>query len=171
MTEPFEAIRTARCRIAPLREQDAKAVLAITDASVTSRIDFLPDPFTLVDANALIARSDGERFFGVWDDLRAELKGVIGTHLKHDREIEIGYWFSASGRGQGLATEAVSALVTKLAASYPARRILAECHPDNKRSRTLLDRIGFASGGTAGHRPGRMLFIWNESAAYRFDVC
>ncbi|MCF8709695.1 GNAT family N-acetyltransferase [Rhizorhapis sp. SPR117] len=171
MTEPFDAIRTQRCRISPLEEDDAEALQAITDASVTSHIHFLSEPFTVADARALIGSNQEHRFFGVWDSVRTDLRGVIGVHLTHDREIEVGYWFSTGARGKGLATEAVRAMVRDLAILHPERRIIAECHPDNRRSWALLERIGFTPTHKAGARPGRMVLSWNAQANYRIDVC
>lgn len=169
MMDFFEVVRTPRCLISQLKEKDAEALQAITDASVTSLIHFLPEPFTLADAEALITGSSpGEGFFGVWDMAGADLKGVIGVHLKQNREVEIGYWFSAGARGKGLATETVHAMVTKVAIHYPEHRILAECHPANARSWALLERIGFVPTGKIGHRPGRMVLSWN--APFRTDA-
>jgi RimJ/RimL family protein N-acetyltransferase len=171
MPEIAEVLHTPRCRIAALTQANAQALQAITDASVTARIGFLPEPFTLADARAIIARSESERFYGVWDGEGGSLNGVIGVHPGDRRAIEIGYWFSAAARGQGLASEAVTALVAELAIAYPAHRIVAECHPDNRPSWALLERIGFQPNGCAGRRPGRRLFVWGESETYRFDVC
>jgi len=87
------------------------------------------------------------------------------------QEYEIGYWFAARVRGKGIATEAVRAVIDALAASRPGCSIVAECHPDNERSRALLRRIGFVSTGRPGKRPGRMLMMWRAAPAYRIDVC
>lgn len=55
MTDTLLALSTDRCRIAPLHADDACALAAITDASVTAQVHFLPTPFTEADARALIA--------------------------------------------------------------------------------------------------------------------
>jgi len=172
MTNAIAEIVTRRCRIAPLRREDAAALQAITDASVTSSIDFLPDPFTLADAQALIAGvSDSHCFYAIWDLAGAELRGVIGVDMRGEREIEIGYWLAADARGKGLAREAVRAMIAELASRHPERRIVAECHPDNARSWSLLERVGFISTGKTGARPGRLLLAWAPEGNYRFDVC
>jgi hypothetical protein len=36
-------------------------------------------------------------FWGVWLRENALLIGTVGTHLHHDDELEIGYWFASSG--------------------------------------------------------------------------
>ena len=110
----------------------------------------------LRDARALIAQSGGgDVFHAVRGASSLDLNGVIGVHRRGGQEYEIGYWFAARVRGQGIATEAVRAVVGALAASRPSCAIVAECHPDNERSRALLRRIGFVSTGRPGKRPGR----------------
>ncbi|MDD3799459.1 MAG: GNAT family N-acetyltransferase [Novosphingobium sp.] len=172
MSLPFDEFTTARCRIAPLRPGHAAGLAAITDASVTARVHFLPEPFTLADAEALIARSGPDnRFLGVWPRDEARLAGTVGVHRRGSRAVEIGYWFAAGVRGQGLADEAVRAIVTRLAVRHPESRILAECLPGNVRSRALLERLGFVPGGGVAQRPGRMLLCWKPQAGGRIDVC
>ncbi|SBV34176.1 GCN5-related N-acetyltransferase [uncultured Sphingopyxis sp.] len=172
MTDTLLALSTDHCRITPLLADDARALAAITDETVTSRVHFLPAPFTEADARALIAGSGGgDVFHAVRDASGLDLNGVIGVHRRPGGEYEIGYWFAARVRGKGVATEAVRAVVEALAASRPGSTIVAECHPDNERSRALLRRIGFVSTGRPGKRPGRMLMTWRAAPAWRIDVC
>ncbi|SNS99624.1 GNAT family N-acetyltransferase [Sphingopyxis indica] len=172
MTDTLLALSTDHIRITPLLADDARALSAITDESVTSQVHFLPTPFTESDARALIAGSGGgDVFHAVRDRRDAALLGVIGVHRRPGPEYEVGYWFAAAARGRGLATEAVGAMVASLAASRPDCAIVAECRPANQRSRALLLRLGFAATGEAGHRPGRMRFRWRAEPDYRFDVC
>jgi aminoglycoside 6'-N-acetyltransferase len=172
MTDTLLALSTDHCRITPLLPDDARALAAITDETVTSRVHFLPAPFTEADARALIAGSGGgDVFHAVRDAGGLDLNGVIGVHRRTRGEYEIGYWFAARVRGRGIATEAVRAVVAALAASHPDASIVAECHPDNDRSRALLRRVGFVSTGRPGKRPGRMLMAWRAAPAWRIDVC
>lgn len=173
MTRFCDDIRTARCRIAPLEAGDAPALAAITDASVTGRIHFLPEPFTADDAHALLVRRPlGDCYFGIRDRRDDALLGVIGAHFStRRRAVEIGYWLAAATRGRGIAQEALKALTPRLALEHPDRRIVAECHPDNAPSWELLQRAGFAPTRQAGRRPGRVLFVHGLSAEGRIDVC
>ena len=166
-------IRTARCHIVPLEVGDAPALAAITDASVTERIHFLPEPFTADDARGLLVRRPlGDWYFGIHDRQKGALLGVIGAHFStRRRAIEIGYWLAAPARGRGIAQEALDALTARLALSHPDRRIIAECHPDNVPSWELLERAGFARTAQAGNRPGRVLFVQGRLAEGRIDVC
>ncbi len=164
-------LRTRRCRIALLRAEDAAALQAITDESVTSRVHFLPAPFTVADAATLIRAADGHRFYGVWERDEARLLGVVGANPRNSYEIEVGYWFAAVARGRGLAGEAVRAVIAGLADRNPVSRIVAECRPDNAPSWRLLERVGFAATGDKGKRPGRELLSWRVCPGVRFDVC
>ncbi|MGE4527614.1 MAG: GNAT family N-acetyltransferase [Rhodospirillaceae bacterium] len=165
-------LKTRRCRIAALRTEDARALQAITDASVISRVHFLSAPFTLADAEALIrGGEDGHRFFGVWSREAPQLFGVVGATPRSLYEIEVGYWFAAAARGRGLAGEAVEAMAAALADRNPVSRIVAECRPDNRPSWQLLERVGFASAGRKGERPGREMLFWRARSGVRFDVC
>ena len=170
MTDSLLALSTDHCRITPLFADDARALSAITDDSVTAQVHFLPTPFTEADARALIAGSGGgDVFHAVRDEQGLDLNGVIGVHRRAGPEYEIGYWFAARARGRGLATEAVRAVVGALVASRPGCSIVAECHPGNTSSRALLRRIGFVSTGQRGRRPGRMRLVWRAGTG--IDVC
>ena len=46
MTDTLLALSTDHCRITPLYADDARALSAITDETVTSKVHFLPAPFT-----------------------------------------------------------------------------------------------------------------------------
>jgi RimJ/RimL family protein N-acetyltransferase len=153
------AIETARLRIAPLERRDAPSLRAITDdPAVIGAIHFLRAPFTLADAELLIAGGifGVDHFLGVWRG--AELIGVVGTGQRGDG-CEIGYWFGTQFRRQGFAGEAVGAVVAALRREHPARDVVAECRRDNSASWRLLERLGFRATGRMGERPGRELLV------------
>lgn len=168
MTEASLHLSTERCRIERLTARDAPALAAITDASVTAQVHFLPASFGEAEAQALIAEGD---YHAVRDAAGAELLGVIGVHRREGGGHEVGYWFGAAARGRGVATEAVRGVVRALAAARPGGAIVAECRPGNARSLALLRRIGFRETGETGRRPGRMLLAWRAEANGRIDVC
>lgn len=172
MSLHFEEIATARCRIAPLQPPDAAELQAITDETVTSAIHFLPEPFTLADARALIGQNGAEnQFLGIRRQGDGDLLGVIGVHSRSGRSIEIGYWLAAAARGRGFAQETVREVIARLSAQSPGRLIVAECHPANTSSWALLRSLGFFPTGKAGERPGRALLAWHANASARIDVC
>jgi RimJ/RimL family protein N-acetyltransferase len=131
------------------------------EPAITTAIDFLPTPFTLLDALKLInGHGDGrDCFWGASLRQEAFLIGTVGTHLRAADELEIGYWFVSSVRGQGIATEAADAVVRLVSTAFPNRRIVAECRPQNEASWRLLEKIGFRADGADGARPGRKRLV------------
>jgi RimJ/RimL family protein N-acetyltransferase len=152
------SITTRRLRLRPLREPDAEAFRRMTDEpSIVAAVHFLRAPFLLADAIDLIrGRGDGRDCFrGVWRKDDETLVGAVGTHLREGAELEIGYWFSSSARGQGVASEAVGAVVQAVKTAWSHRRLYAECRTQNASSWCLLERLGFRADGTNGARAGR----------------
>ncbi|MGJ3262966.1 MAG: GNAT family N-acetyltransferase [Salinarimonas sp.] len=159
------ACELPRLALRPLVPSDAPALRAITDdPAVAPFVSFLPHPFGLDDACALIARNrEGatERFLGIFR--QDALIGVIGAH-EHapvdDRPaVEIGYWLAAGARGAGYAREAARGLVALLRALAPEAMVVAEVTPENAASERLLREIGFVDTKRAGRRPGRKMMV------------
>lgn len=151
-------IATPRLRLRMLGRDDAEDLRRLTDDPVIlGAIHFLPDPFRLADAAALIAGTgDGrDRFMGgrlASDDILAV---ACGAHLHGEHEVEIGYWVGTAYAGQGLAFEAAQALLFALRTALPQRRPIAECRRENRASWHLLHKLGFRPSGEPGKRPGR----------------
>ncbi|WP_018260836.1 GNAT family N-acetyltransferase [Methylobacterium sp. WSM2598] len=163
--EALPVLRTARLRLARLAEADAPALQRLTDdPAITGAIHFLPSPFAIAEARALIAGADGgrDRFLGAWRCADETLVGVLGAHLRGDDRVEIGYWFAPAAQGRGLAREAAAALVAALRQAVPGRLPVAECREDNQRSWRLLHALGFRASGESGSRPGRRLLVWER---------
>src|SRR3546814_4934970 len=85
MTDTLLALSTENCRIAPLTADDARALAAITDETVTSQIHFLPTPFTESDARALIAGSGGGDVFHAVRDVRG---ADLNRSEEHTSELQ-----------------------------------------------------------------------------------
>jgi RimJ/RimL family protein N-acetyltransferase len=64
---------------------------------------------------------------------------------------EIGYSLVRDFRSQGIATEAVRALVDEAFERARLARVQAYCVPENKASRRVLERLGFRFDGTLPH--------------------
>ena len=107
---------------------------------------------TIDDAHAYL--SDGpiasykKNGFGLWKILLRGTDEVIGMCGLIQREIlddvDVGYALSPAYVGQGYAQEAVSA-VLKYAKQYLLlKRMVAIVNPKNRRSITLLNKLGFS---------------------------
>jgi len=124
------AIETKRLRLAPLILRDAQALRVLTDdPAITSVVHFLHSPFTLSDAESLIQQSgDGrDQFIGAWSREDDRLIGTIGTHIRNQDEIEIGYWIASAMHGRGYGSEAVRSIVMLLCPSSDNLRQMAGC--------------------------------------------
>ena len=156
-------IETTRLILRPLALPDAEAFRGLTDdPAIINAVNFLERPFELTDAqNLILGDGDGrDCFWGVWQRGNSALIGTVGTHLSGTKEIEVGYWFAITAQGRGLASEAVTGISGVLLATYPERRIVAECRPQNEASWRLLERVGFRADGSDGARPGRRKLIF-----------
>ena len=76
-------------------------------------------------------------------------------------QAEIGWAFDPAYGGQGLATEAVEAMLSICFEGLRLRRVLAECFADNAPSWRLMERVGMRrelhAVAEALHRSGRWL--------------
>ena len=74
------------------------------------------------------------------------------------RVPEIGYILHPDAWGQGLAQEALNAVIPKVFASFPIDAITADVDPRNDASLRLLDRLGFIET----HRAARTWLVGEE---------
>ena len=161
---------TTRLRMRPLQAADAADLLSITDRpGIAGVIPFLPAPFTIADAERLIAWSDGDRdlLLGVREDGAPGLAAVVGVHLRSVDAVEIGYWVDPDRQGRGLASEAAAVVLAAVRSMLPDRIAVAECRPDNHASRRILTKLGFRPTGEPGKRPGRDLFTLDDGRPVR----
>ncbi len=88
---------------------------------------------------------------GEWITLAVEERAtgtVIGeVLLKHDDEAEVGYVLRTDRQGQGLASEAVAALLDAAATSLGVTAVRAVVVDGNDASVRLLTRLGFRPVG------------------------
>jgi [ribosomal protein S5]-alanine N-acetyltransferase len=168
--DQLPSLQTDRLHLRPLTLDDAAALQTVTDhAAITDFVHFLPQPFTVSDAEHLIlGKQDGrDRFLGAWLRGTEELVAVVGTHLHGANEVEIGYWVRPSHHRQGVANEAVRAVLAGLCGTFPDRQVVAECRPENAASWHLLERLGFRPAGENGRRPGRQRLVLAQRDAAR----
>ena len=167
----FPLISTVRLRITPLLDGDVSAFPRLTDdPSITEVVEFLPTPFTELDALELLRTQDKNNcFLGAW--LGEDLVGTVGIHLRKQDRLEIGYWVGTRFQGLGYEHEATSAVIAELTQAYDGLEITAECRSENAPSWKRLQKLGFRFTGERGHRPGReLLKLVGISPRKRFDA-
>jgi ribosomal-protein-serine acetyltransferase len=80
---------------------------------------------------------------------RGRLVGAIGYNSVDplNRRGEIGYWLAESAQGKGVMTRCCAAVVHHGFAALNLNRVAIFCATENKRSRAIPERLGFALEG------------------------
>jgi len=89
---------------------------------------------------------------GVWNQGTNRYLGGIGLHLRQPGgwsvpAFSIGYWVRPSAQGFGFVTEAVGLVVDYALDVLGAQRIEIVCDPENVRSVSIPQRLGFQLEG------------------------
>ncbi len=76
--------------------------------------------------------------------------GVVGTHEIdwNNRSTSIGYWLVPQGRGRGVMTRAVAALLDRCIDRFRMHRFEIRCVVENEKSRAIPERLDFVFEGT-----------------------
>jgi RimJ/RimL family protein N-acetyltransferase len=153
---PGGALELDGALLRPGRLADAEALAAaIDDPEVHRWLDVLPDPYTVEDARSFLAgarqgwvEGTGAHFL-IFKEEGEPLAGGVGLRLdaRNPGLGEVGYWLAAGARGQGLATKAVEAVARWALGSAGLRRLQLLAALDNRASRAVAERAGFAPEG------------------------
>ncbi|HEV8441010.1 MAG TPA: GNAT family N-acetyltransferase [Methylomirabilota bacterium] len=71
-------------------------------------------------------------------------------------DIELGYRLARASWGQGIATEAASALVEYAFGALVLPRLVAVLYPQNRASRRVLDKLSFVEDGLCEYKGARL---------------
>jgi RimJ/RimL family protein N-acetyltransferase len=149
----FPVIETERLRLRPPVPDDANDLHARRNEPVVARFQSYPLPFSLDQAQAMVADaeddgSDGWRMLVVTDRLTGETYGDVAVGLTFDgRCAEIGFTFAPAHWGNGYATEAAAAAIDHLFTETAVTRVRGQLHPANTASARTLERLGFVFEG------------------------
>jgi len=156
--QPF-VLRSARVALeVPTRGDLAEIVASCRDPEV-QRWTTVPVPYGPEEAERFLDRvvdagwaTDREWTWGVRAPGSSELVGVVSVRRRHR---DLGFWLAPSGRGRGLATDAVRLVCDHvLAEGWPD--VLWEGHVGNDASAAVARRAGFRYEGVVrGLHPGR----------------
>jgi RimJ/RimL family protein N-acetyltransferase len=116
-------------------------------------------------------RTGDEAFWAVCLHDGQKLIGNLYFEKQRFDTWELGYVFNASYQGKGYALESAQALMRYAFTMLGARRIVANCNPDNEKSWRLLERLGFRR---EGHRIRGVYFkrdengcpLWHDTYEY-----
>ena len=152
---PHPEILTARLRLDRLSLRDAPAMFRYRSHPEVGRFQSFV-PASEAEVADFIHRLELHTFDtpGTWyqfavrlregNDLVGDLVGDVGVRFPADdtRQVEIGCTLDPGWQGQGLASEALSALITHLFAEHGKHRVFASVDPRNTASLSLLRRLG-----------------------------
>lgn len=150
MTGPLP-LETPRLRLRRLREDDLAAFQAYRSDEQVGRWQGW-SPMAAEAARAFLREMHegpwcprGDWFQLALADLATDrLLGDMGLHLSEDgTTVDIGFTLARAAWGQGLASEAVRALLPVLFKHTPAQRVRAVADVRNTASVKLLERCGF----------------------------
>lgn len=139
-------IETARLRLYAASQEQMEAFIA------AQTVDALKAAYSEMLDGAL-AHPDRWEWYAIW---MVELRD--GTHvgefcfkgIGEDGKVEIGYGVAEDWRGNGYATEAVSALVDWAMKRPGVLMVTAETEPSNVASQRVLEKAGFVRTGEVG---------------------
>ncbi len=158
----FEGLQllTPRLRLRPLTEADADALFAVFSDPAVMRYWSTPPWAERQQALDLVSRDQAAHRRGEYLRLGIEPReggAVLGTCTlfswqRSNRRAELGYGLARAAWGQGLATEALTALLHQGFGPLGLNRVEADIDPRNTASARVLERLGFQREGLLRER-------------------
>lgn len=153
-------LETPRLRLRWLRDDDLPALFAIFGDEETMRYWSTPKVADVGEVAAIVERIRGSfvaRDAFQWGFAERESDRILGTTTLHrinwtHRRAELGYALNRAHWGRGLASEAVSAVVTFAFERLGLHRLEADTDPRNAASIRVLERLGFVRDGLLKER-------------------
>jgi ribosomal-protein-serine acetyltransferase len=139
-------------------DADTEELYALVDANREHIRQWMtwPDRMRSAEDQRAFVRTNRERFAkedgfnaGIWQSGR--LVGGVGFHYvnRENRKTEIGYWLAASAQGKGVMTRTVRGMVAHAFGNWKLHRVIVFAATENRRSRAVVERVGFTLEGTA----------------------
>jgi RimJ/RimL family protein N-acetyltransferase len=143
---PQEAVRVRLDK--PRLDDLADLVFLANNRSVAANLATMPHPFSLDDGKALVAKSalnlPSTACFAIRLKSTGRLIGIARyANVEPGGPIHVGYWLGQPFWGQGLATEAVHALVDHAFTYNDIAELQGSCRVTNPASRRVLVKSGF----------------------------
>jgi ribosomal-protein-serine acetyltransferase len=155
---PFHLTVTDEIELRLVEEQHAQEIFDLTDANRQHLQEWLPwlDRMRSVADTAAFLASCSRQFSenrglqaGIW--FRYYLCGMIGHHAvdRANRSTAMGYWLDASHQGKGIVTASCRVVIDYAFREIDLHRVVICCATENRRSRAIPERLGFALEGVA----------------------
>ena len=154
-------LRTERLLLRPFRDADSDGVFAYAaDAQWSHFLFRVPQPYTRQNAERMVTSAQ-QTDWDIYPIFAVVFEGrVIGRISadidKRTQVAELGWGIARACWGQGIAREAVSALIDFLFTTHGLARVFARADAANERSCGLMERLGMQREGyLRSHRVGR----------------
>jgi len=153
MADIERTIESPRLRLEPQRAGHAEAMFEVlSDPAIYEHENAPPTslPWLLERYAKLETRrsGDGSELWLNWvlrERSASTLIGYVQATVHADGHALVAYELGSAHWGRGLGSEAVTALIDELGSQYGVHTVLAMFKRSNRRSRRLLEGLGFAS--------------------------
>jgi RimJ/RimL family protein N-acetyltransferase len=146
-------LETERLRLRKPTLADVNAIARLaSDRRIAENTRRLPHPYSQGDAVEFVRSlpAGRETVFLIEKDFAPI--GMVGVDWREVDAPELGYWLGVDHWGQGLATEAVRAVIDFTFEEYDAAHMCAGARVANPASRNVLEKCGFQWSGVELHR-------------------
>lgn len=151
---PHPVLATSRLRLRQFRADDAGAMHACFADAGAMRFWNTPAHTRAIETersvrNFVDCTPSYYRYWAVADAANDRCLGLVNYHDGHirSRRASIGYIIDPACQGQGIATEAVTAMLDFCFAELGLHRLEAFIHPANQSSIRLAEKLGFHREG------------------------
>jgi ribosomal-protein-alanine N-acetyltransferase len=169
---PHPILATARLHLRQFRAQDADAMHACFSNAAAMRFWNTPPHTKRIETeravrNFIDCTPTYYRFWAIADAGTDRCLGLVNYHDGHvrNKRVTIGYIVDPDHHRQGIATEAVSAMIAFCFRELGLHRLQAFIHPDNTASRTLAEKLGFRREGLLRENL-RVADAWRDDLLY-----
>jgi ribosomal-protein-alanine N-acetyltransferase len=169
---PHPILSTPRLRLRQFRAEDADAIHACLADPKAMRFWNQPVHTKRIETERAVRRfidctPSYYRFWAVADAATDRCLGMVNYHDGHirSRRAAIGYIIDPACQRQGIATEAVAAMLDFCFDELGMHRIQAFIDPDNTASRRLVEKFGFRCEGLLRDNL-RVNDVWRNDMLY-----
>jgi [ribosomal protein S5]-alanine N-acetyltransferase len=152
--EPHPTLLTSRLRLRQFRVEDTDAMHECFAHPEAMRFWNTPVHTKRIETERTVRRlidctPSYYRFWAVADAGSDRCLGMVNYHDGHirNKRVAIGYIINPAHHRQGIATEAVSAMLDYCFGELGLHRVQALIQPDNSASRALAEKLGFRCEG------------------------
>ncbi|MDV7141745.1 GNAT family N-acetyltransferase [Tropicimonas sp. TH_r6] len=165
---------TPRCRLRPLRPEDAEAMAGIGgEYDVARNTSSIPSPWPVAEARDWIAQGQWQGTAGFRlgiCDRAGKLIGMAGlSPMDEDGVSSLAYLLEKSLWGRGIVTEVMARFLPAMFRAFPLTAIEADHDTDNPASGAVLRKLGFRYTGDRITDPTRLRLEPTPVSHYRLE--